>query len=262
MNVRFVLRGLAVALPAALVMVAVGIGRVYWQAYPPPGPMPAAPTIHASPGSVPDGPVGLGLWVRYSGEVESRAGAGFLLRMDGGWVGVSAAHNLSFDDPTRPIEVISLRVPGDVDNVVSFTALHGSPGRPRTGDDLTVDYLLLHSPQDAALDPALLLAPDLRRGGPQAGERVTLIGGVTRSERWHGSVYSAEAHAAWVVMDEWFNPAGMSGAPVVSQTTGQVVGMAIAAQPMGTRLAIGLHPIGALVERIAADGIYDLVVKR
>jgi hypothetical protein len=48
-------------------------------------------------------------------------------------------------------------------------------------------------------------------------------------------------------MDETFDPGLMSGSPLLSQHTGQAVGMAIAASPQGVRLALGFHPIGSLV---------------
>jgi hypothetical protein len=50
-------------------------------------------------------------------------------------------------------------------------------------------------------------------------------------------------------MDERFDPSLMSGSPLVSQHTGQVVGMAVAASPRRTRLYLGVHPIGSIVEK-------------
>ena len=44
------------------------------------------------------------------------------------------------------------------------------------------------------------------------------------------------------------NPAGMSGSPIISQHTGQVVGMALGAALRGKRWLIGVHPIGHLME--------------
>jgi hypothetical protein len=75
-----------------------------------------------------------------------------------------------------------------------------------------------------------------------------------------GTVMSADKEAIWVLMDrESFSPAKMSGSPVISHHTGQVVGMAVAASPRLTRLyppryriLIGLNPIGAIVAK--ADG--------
>jgi hypothetical protein len=49
-------------------------------------------------------------------------------------------------------------------------------------------------------------------------------------------------------MDKFFNPGGMSGSPLVSQHTGQVVGMAIAVSPRPNRLLLGVHPIGSIMQ--------------
>jgi hypothetical protein len=51
----------------------------------------------------------------------------------------------------------------------------------------------------------------------------------------------------WVAMDGWFSPGLLSGSPVVSQHTGQAVGMAIAVSLRRYRLFLGLHPIGSIV---------------
>jgi hypothetical protein len=39
----------------------------------------------------------------------------------------------------------------------------------------------------------------------------------------------------------------MSGSPFLSQHTGQVVGMAVAANPRPDWLLLGVHPIGSIV---------------
>ena len=62
-----------------------------------------------------------------------------------------------------------------------------------------------------------------------------------------GTVQSAEDPGIWVLMDDLFNPALMSGSPFVSQHTGRVVGMAVAATPRRNRVLLGAHPIGSIV---------------
>jgi hypothetical protein len=72
----------------------------------------------------------------------------------------------------------------------------------------------------------------------------------------NGTVQSAGQTGAWVLMDEeTFNPALMSGSPFVSQHTGKVVGMAVAATrrhyrlfPQRYRVVLGMHPIGSIVQ--------------
>jgi hypothetical protein len=90
------------------------------------------------------------------------------------------------------------------------------------------------------------------RGGPQPGERLSLYSGQGDGLHGHrilqGTVQSAGDQAAWVLMDEWFWPALMSGSPFISQHTGQVVGMVVAASPRRNRLYLAMHPIGSIVQ--------------
>jgi len=255
MNIKFVVRGLLIALPAAALLTLAGlalmVGRV-WMG-PLPGPTPAPPTILAPRGELPAGPVGLQEWVQALGEGYHLAGSGFLLRvdrLDGGEVlGVTTAHSVALGDPDLPVGRMAMRVAGRVDFVVEFDTLWGYPGRPRTGSDMTVDYVLLQT--DAPVDPALVLAPD-PRGAPQPGERVALWSGQGDGHGGQrvleGTVQSVDETAVWVVMDELFVPGLMSGSPFVSQHTGQVVGMAIAASPRRRHMLIGMHPIGSIVD--------------
>ena len=251
MNTRFVVRGLLLALPVAAVATVVGLALMTARAWigPPPDPTPLPPTIRALRGELPDGPAGLEEWVRYRGEAHGLAGSGFLLRLgDGEIVGVTTAHSVSFDDPDRPLERIALRVAGQTDFVVEFDTLWGWPGQPRTGEDMTVDYVLLQT--DRPIDPDLVLAPD-PRGAPQPGERVSLYSGLGDDHGGQrvleGTVQSVTETAVWVLMDGVFDPRLMSGAPFVSQHTGRVVGMAVAASLRRNRLLLGVHPIGSIV---------------
>jgi len=252
MNTKFVVRGLLLALPAAVIVTAAALALIVARAWigPPPGPTPPPPTVLAPRGAMPGGPAGLQEWVQVRGEAYHLAGSGFLLALDGGEVvGVTTAHSVSLGDPDRPVDRIGLRVAGQADFVAEFDALHGQPGQPRTGGDLTVDYVLLHA--DGTLDPDLVLVPD-PRGAPQPGERVSLWSGQGdgRGGRHalEGTVQSVDETAVWVLMDEWFNPGLMSGSPFVSQHTGQAVGMAIAVGPRRSRLLVGAHPIGSIVQ--------------
>ncbi|MBL7063587.1 MAG: hypothetical protein ISS49_05180 [Anaerolineae bacterium] len=251
MNTKFVIRGVLLALPVAVIATAVGLALMVRQTGigPPPGPTPPPPTILAPRGVLPAGPAGFQEWVRYRGEPYGLAGSGFLILLsDGEIVGVTTAHSVSFGDFNRPLERIALRVAGQTDFVAEFDTLRGQPGRPRTGDDFTVDYVLLQPTQP--LDPALGLIPD-PRGAAQPGERVSLFSGLGDDHGGQrildGTVQSVSDTAVWVLMDDTFNPSMMSGSPFVSQHTGQVVGMAGAASPRRNRLLLGAHPIGSIV---------------
>jgi hypothetical protein len=117
---------------------------------------------------------------------------------------------------------------------------------------MAIDYVLLQVPSDHAIDPALILDPD-PRGLPQPGEWVMLYSIVTDQPRvFEGTVLSADPSAIWVVMDEAFDPSGLSGSPFLSQHTGKVIGMAIATTRRGGKVLLGLHPIGSLVEKAEA----------
>jgi len=251
MNIKFVIRGFLIALPTVALAMAIALAVVLARGMigPPTGPTPPPPTILAPRGELPVGPVGLQELAMVRGEEYRVAGSGFFLRLDGGQVvGVTTAHSVLLGDPDRPVERIALRVAGEPDLLAEFDTLHGQPGQPRTGGDMTVDYVLLHG--DPAVDLDLVLTPD-RRGAPQPGERVILCsgqgdgGGSPRV--LEGTVKSASDTAVWVLMDGLFNPGLMSGSPVLSTHTGQVVGMAVATSPRRGQLLIGLHPIGSIV---------------
>ena len=251
MNTKFVIRGFLLALVAMVIGLAVGLVLIIGRTPigQPPGPTPPPPTILAPRGELPAGRVGLQEWVQYRGESYGLAGSGFLLRLDNGEVvGVTTAHSVSLGDPDRLAERIGLRVAGQPDFVAEFDTLRGQPGRPMTVKDLTVDYVLLQA--DRAVAPGFFLTPD-PRGAPQPGERVSLFSGVGDDHGGRrileGTVQSVGDTNVWVVMDELFNPGLMSGSPLVSQHTGQVVGMVLAVTLRRNRLLMGAHPIGSIV---------------
>jgi len=252
MNGRFVVRGTALVLLVALPIVA---AVLIWRGadwFSGPIEIPPPPAIDAPRGALPDGRVGLIEQAQYEGEAYHGVGHGFVLRLaDGRLVGMTTAHSLSFD-ARPPLRRVALIEVGAARPALEADTLHGEPGTARSGEDMTVDYVLLAIPADAAIDPVLVVQPD-PRGLPQPGERVTLytsFGGQPRTLT--GAVTSAEAQAVWVAMDDDFDPSGMSGSPVVSQHTGQAIGMVIATTRRGGMRLLGLHPIGSLVQRAEA----------
>lgn len=255
MNIRFVLRGslltvvvVLLALAGVLLFTESGRRMSLSQDL----VLPSAPVISAPRGALPRSVGGLVEWTRYGTGDYHPVGRGFLLRLPGGQVvGITAAHSLSFSSQP-PLRNIAL-AQGDWSRpVVEFESLHGEPGEARTGEDMTIDYTLLTVPSHHPIDPSLILEPD-PRGLPQPGERVTLFSLVADQPRvFQGTVLSAEPIAAWVVMDGTFDPSGLSGSPFVSQHTGKVVGMAIAATTRGGKVLLGLHPVGSLVEKAEA----------
>lgn len=258
-NTRFIARGLLVALPATAVFTVLGLNLIIARTPTgqPPDPTPPPPTILAPHGEMPPGPVGLEEWVQYRGEAYVLSGSGFLIGLDGGQVvGVTTAHSVSIGDPDRLLERIALAAAGQAGFVAEFDTLRGAPGQPCT-EDFSIDYVLLQAGQP--IDPGLVLVPD-PRGVPQPGEHVSLFSGLGDGHGGRrilsGTVESASETAVWVLMDqETFNPSMMSGSPFVSQHTGQVVGMAVAATlrhlrlfPPRYRVLLGMHPIGSIVQ--------------
>ncbi len=262
LNIKFVVRGLLLALPVAVIASVAFIFMMKQGRFGGPlDPTPPPPTILAPRGALPAGPVGLQEWARYRGEAYSLAGSGFLIPLsDGKIVGVTTAHSVSFSDSDRPLEQIALGLAGQTDFVAEFDTLWGRPGQPRTGGDMTVDYVLLQA--DQPIDSGFVLTPD-PRGAPQPGERVSLFSGLGDGHGGRrileGTVQSVSDAAVWVLMDEWFNPGLMSGSPLVSQHTGQVVGMAIAVNPRGNRLLLGVHPIGSIVQLAESAGEFPKI---
>ncbi len=237
------------------------LGRlVYWWVSSPPAPTPPPPIIDAPRGSLPVGPVGLEEWAQFAGNSYGRVGSGFLLRLqDGVIVGVTTAHSLGqLGNPSRPLEKIAFAALGREGYVAESDTFYGEPGAPRAGDDMTVDWVLVKL--NADVDPNLVLTPDAR-GGPQPGERLILYSGRGDGEIVGGTVQSADPKAVWVLMDLVDYPAdavsgtpfgGMSGSPLISEHTGQVVGMAIATTPRQDRFMVILHPISSLVAKAEA----------
>ena len=249
MNTKFVLRGLMLALPAAIVLTLIGSSLMLFVG-PPSGPTPPPPTILAPRGEPPVGPLGFQEWARYRGEAYRLVGSGFLLRLsDGQTVGVTTAHSLMIGNPDHPLQQIAFGVAGQMGFVAEFNTLRGQPGRARRGADMTVDYVLLKPHQQ--IDPSFVLTPD-PRGAPQPGERVWLMDGQRDTDSGQrmqeGTVHSVSHTAVWVLMDKSFYPGLASGSPFVSQHTGQVVGMLIAGSLRGRRLLLAVHPIHSLVQ--------------
>ena len=253
MNVRFVVRGtllalIVVLLVAATVVLVNGPGRIFL----PPDATPPHPIITVPRGLLPTSPVGLIEWTRYGAEPYRPVARGFLLRLaNGDRVGITTAHSISFA-AVPPLQGVALVIGGHSAPVFVFDTLRGEPGIARTGEDMTVDYVLLDVPRDAPIDPALVIEPD-PRGLPQPGERVSMYTVLGNGPRvLTGTVQTAADQAVWVLMDDDFDPSGLSGSPFVSQYTGKVVGMAIATTRRGGKVLLGLHPIGSLVQRAEA----------
>lgn len=253
MNIKFVVSGVIIAVPVALIALVGGFVALFvsGRIAPPPEPTPAPPTILVPRGELPEGPVGLREWARYVGEDYGAMSCGFMFHLDNGdVVGVTVAHTHSIGDHNHPLERIALGMPGRGGLLAEFDTLQGPPGRPRSGDDMRVDYILMHADQE--IDQRYVLEPDLR-GAPQPGERVALLSGLGGGDgpdgqrMLSGTVQAVSDEAVWVLMDDLFMAGSMSGSPFVSRHTGQVVGMLIAGTVRGKQMLLAMHPIGSLL---------------
>jgi hypothetical protein len=163
-------------------------------------------------------------------------------------VGVTTAHSLAgLGQAGAGPQQVGFGGDGATEPIIVAYQYYGAPGQAFSGDDLSTDVVLLQF--NGYPDANEANAPD-PRGSPQPGERVVLYCGqcVAPFTRL-GTVMSSAHTADWVLMDETFDPNGMSGSPVLSAYTGRVVGMAVAATHKQGRLLIGLNPIGAIVAR-------------
>ncbi len=273
-NFRFVARGLIVALVVIIVVLA-GLSfaprqilatlAYYGQINQPAPAAPPAPLLAIARGALPSGPVGLVEQAQSAGGPMRAVGCGFLLQVEGGpIIGVTTAHSLGLlGDPPGHFQRVAFSVAGQLDPVVTFDRLYGSPGVPRHDENLAADYVLLKLPDPApAIDARLVLAPD-GRGAPQPGERVVLFSGLGDGQGnprlLQGAVLSADATGVWVVMDGAFDAGGMSGSPLISEHTGRVVGMAMAVRYRRGHTLMGFHPIGSLVQYARMAAAFPLI---
>jgi len=223
-------------------------------------PTPLPPTITAPRGSIPNGNVGLQEWVIYKDGSRELRGSGFLIKLNSGDViGVTTAHSLTdLGEQGNRLSKIAFVLPGSGNGVIDSDTLRGDAGVARTTFDLTVDYVLLRL--NGSIHPNYILTPDAR-GAPQLGERVSLFSGLGddggNRRELQGTVFDVGAQGFWVVFDEWFEPGMMSGSPLMSGYTGNVLGMAIVMSPRGDRITIGFHPIGNIVKQ--AEGAKEFV---
>jgi hypothetical protein len=258
MNWKFVLRGLILA-TIILVLGAVGL-YLYLSQFSvdiPAGPVPPPPTILAPEGVPPETQVGLKEWAKYGETDYVAVGNGFFLGLeDGTVIGVTTAHSVSTFSENHSLTSLAFTMGWEPGFLAEMDTLYGTPGKPRYGRDMTVDYILLRV--DVPVDAVLILEPD-SRGQPQAGEKILLYSGLGDDPGmlsvYPGTIQGVDKNGAWAVMDDNFHPGGMSGSPFISTHTGKVVGMAITAANRNGRLYIGMHTIGSLVKKaMGAEG--------
>jgi hypothetical protein len=207
------------------------------------GEVAPPPVILVPPGPLPGGYRAFG--GIYNGGTFS---CGFLLDLeDGRRVAVNAAHSIPRLSPQTPAELWT-------PDGKRAALLKGqiAYGQIFSQNRFSMDYVLWTVAADTASD--YFLKPDPRQQ-VEPGERVWVYSlsdnGASGSKLWPGAVMSAAPDAIWIQLEDSFNPAGLSGCPVISQHTGRVLGMAVsgANQPP---VVMGLHPIASLLEKAHA----------
>jgi hypothetical protein len=245
LNWRFVLRGgvFALLIIAGLFAIA-GLALRMHVIGPPDGPLPPLSTLTIPRGELPAEHVGLSEWAKYEGEGERLVGSGFFFILrDGTVIGATAAHSLALRSANTHLNQVAFTAPGNGQIRYELSALYGIPGKPRWGPNMNGDYVLLQT--KGGIDPNLVLTPD-PRGEPEPGERVVLYSGLGELTYW-GTVHTADAKGVWLLMDNPFEPGRMSGSPILSAHTGNLVGMALAAAYRELGLFIGITSIENLV---------------
>lgn len=208
--------------------------------------LPPPPNIEVERGELPNGIVAFEERIS-TDQSYVVGGSGFLLALpNGDVVGVTAAHATV---NTTADHIMFARA-GETQPVATFENDYVPRGTARIGSDITVDYALFRLRAD--VDRSIVLQPD-PRDAPQPGERVLLYSGLGdrsgRQKTLAGTVESVDQNGAWVRMDDIFNPALMSGSPMISQHTGRVVGMVIAMSLNNGGISIAIHPIGSILAK-------------
>ncbi len=250
MNLRFVARSLLLAIPVALLLAVAGLLILHAPSFfgPLPDPTPPPPAISVPGRPMPEGWVVAQEWVTATDGTPNMVGCGFFLAAgEKRQVAVTTAHSLNLEGG---LPDLAFRFPDRPESRIDFEGLAGPPGRARSGEDLTVDYLLLTPASEPPVTQVLTPDP---RGQPQPGERVTLYkcfpDGNGQPQRLEGTVQQVTGTGFWVLMDRpvaWGVMNG-SGSPFVSNHSGQVVGMLIAGTVRGGHPFFGAHPVGSLV---------------
>ena len=135
-----VLARLIIAILAGIALGGIVSLAIYPRAAPQPLPaLPSPPTITAPRGDPPDHVVSF-LEQVWTGSSYAFVGCGFLLQMpDGEIVGVTTAHSLG-EGHFAPV---AFSVNGSRATVATFAELRAPLGHPRTGADITIDYVLM-----------------------------------------------------------------------------------------------------------------------
>lgn len=192
------------------------------------GDSDATPTVQiapvdAKPVPLPQGRVVFQPVFRWEDGAITAQGTGFVIQTPAGiHAGVTSAHFINFEGP--PLLAASWNDVVTDEVVAQFRKSWGKPGNAGSDSDLRADYLIL--PAEGLIEKVAALELDERPLIP-LGERVYFPNkaGQKNGYVWlEGSVVQASSKKIAVKLDHEIRLQSQSGSPVISQTTGKVIG--------------------------------------
>jgi len=189
----------------------------------------------------------------YTNKEPQYQGTGFFVKNKAGKIiAVTSAHFIDFDGP--PLEKAVWLYAEDGTNIATMTQAWGKPGHAGTMQppDLRSDYLLLKGPDK--LKPGVAVLEIDERGYPRVGERIWFpcktsgfANGFTLIE---GAVAKSSDKAVYVRLDRQAELESCSGSPIISQSTGKVIGTLTGGGAVGGAYTLILAPCGAIHDAI------------
>lgn len=187
---------------------------------------------------------------------ETRQGTGFLVKAPNGKVsGVTSAHFIDFDgQPLKKAAWVDIRTKK---HVIRFTKSYGMPGDGGTSNifkiDLRSDYLVLSGEME--VPDNLLLQLD-ERVSPEVGERVFFPNKDSNQaigfQIVGGQVSEANPGYYIVELDTAVTMQSQSGSPIISQSTGKVIGTLSRSSGKETR-TLHLTPSSSILETMKSS---------
>lgn len=189
----------------------------------------------------------------YANKEPQYQGTGFFVKNKAGKIiAVTSAHFIDFDGP--PLEKAVWLYAEDGTNIATMTQAWGKPGHAGTMQppDLRSDHFLLKGPDK--LKPGVAVLEIDERGYPRVGERIWFpcktsgfANGFTVIE---GAVAKSSDKAVYVRLDRQAELESCSGSPIISQSTGKVIGTLTGGGAVGGAYTLILAPCGAIHDAI------------
>jgi hypothetical protein len=213
-----------------------------------------APPMKVSSEQLPQGGLVFQPKLHFASGEPTYQGTGFFVKHGGSVVAVTSAHFLEAKGP-RLLRAEWLRVGGEKEHVVaSCSRSLGMPGKGFDPylDDLRGDYLVM--PLESTVPEDVVLELD-EREKPRWRERVWLPNkdpGAPRGYQLLEGVVELSTSDAIRVEFPRFELESQSGSPVISRTTGKVIGTVSRGCEESGKMRLQLAPSRAILDAIAA----------